>query len=65
VPAWAIFRVAMTKTVEHQYSPGGVALAGCTFLGLGLGIWLGHTFAGLLAGLGVGLIAMAFFAQAK
>ncbi|HSW66319.1 MAG TPA: hypothetical protein VLI54_04260 [Bacillota bacterium] len=55
----------MTRTTEHQYSPGGVALAGCIFLGLGLGIWQGHGFAGLLGGLGVGLIAMAFFSQAK
>lgn len=43
------------------YEAGGIALAGCLFIGIGLGILFHQYIAGPIIGLGVGLIVMAFF----
>jgi len=50
-----------------DYESGGIALAGCFMVGLGVGIfvkplWMGLT-AGAVIGLGVGLLAMAWMSR--
>ncbi|OYD14684.1 hypothetical protein CH333_03280 [candidate division WOR-3 bacterium JGI_Cruoil_03_44_89] len=43
-------------TSAYEYS--GILFAGCVVLGLGIGMLCGRTGAGVLIGVGVGLIAM-------
>ena len=38
---------------------GGIAFAGCTVLGIGVGVLVGQAGAGTLIGVGVGFIIMA------
>lgn len=65
-PLYKVKILAMsTKKSDREYSAGGVAFVGSMLLGLGLGLWFDHAISGLLAGSGVGFIAMAFFAQAN
>ncbi len=56
-----------TPHLFKDYESGGIAVAGCFMIGLGVGLfvrplWLGLT-AGAVIGLGVGLLAMAWISR--
>ena len=52
-------RVSAKKKNDREYNAAGVLFVGCVLLGAGLGMWTGHSLAGLLSGVGVGFICMA------
>jgi hypothetical protein len=51
--------MARNRTIPDGYDAGGLALGGSALLGLGIGMTQDQGGAGLLIGLGAGLILMA------
>ncbi len=43
---------------DDAYSAGGIILAGCLFIGLGVGIFMGQIWVGTIVGFGIGLFLM-------
>ena len=58
-----MFYFFMAKRTVKNNSCGSshTLFIGCLFLGIGLGVLLGHAGAGTLIGLGVGFLATAYF----
>ena len=50
---------------DSKYESGGVAFVGFLLIGIAAGIYTGQTAVGVLAGLGLGFIAMAFLSRRK
>lgn len=49
----------MAKDQNSSSSIAGIVVGGCLFIGMGIGMLMGHITTGLFVGLGVGLLGMA------
>ena len=54
-----------SKKNDDKYESGGIAFVGFLMLGLAVGIYTGQTAVGVIAGLGLGFIAMAILSNRK
>jgi hypothetical protein len=57
--------MADKKAEDKKYESGGMAFVGFIMIGLAAGILTGQTAVGVLAGLGLGFIALAILSHNK